>query len=249
MKKISSYFTCVFIVINLFLASCSNLDNLGTTAPQDSAPSQKKSKDKSSVSYCQALVVPDQALELSQVVVDAFNQTMDHLPGFVPAEVDKMGVRPNVSFAPALPRLYYADTGKSKFHATLCTSLGMWYKCTDENLKTLVGAVAKSEKAVNKYADYYKPIVAKDFAFKMPREFGPEFFAIPLEPHRVYDHKGQEISDDLHVSVVKIEKITDTTDQQSEDLRDRFKNALEAGFADYSKKNPKIALDKVLCFP
>lgn len=240
MKKI------VFSLIGfLFLNNC----DLINFSQNDTGPS-KSPKDPNAVNYCQALVVPRQALELSQVVVDAFNQTMDHLPGFVPAEVNKKGIRPNVNFETTPPRLYYADIEGAKFHATLCTFLGIWYKCSDENLKISVNISKNLEKDLKKYEKYYEPIVAKAYSFRSPRYFGPVFFVIPLEPHRLYDPMtGQEISDDLHISVVKIEKSDGEEDAQILDLRERFKNALEAGFAEYNKKNHAINLDEVLCSP
>ena len=198
----------------LLLSSCDTHEPSKPSKPSTPYAPLEPTVDIDSL-YCQALVKSDQALKLSQIVVDAFNQSMGHLPSFVPAQVNSDGIRATVTFANSKPLLYYENPrGISKFHATLCYfSDSKWFKCADENLSRLVAKNATSmtkEEAEKEYAKYYENLIGKSFSFYKPRGFG-SFLVIPLAPEVLVDSLGNKLSDEpLHVSVVKFKLSLET---------------------------------------
>ena len=209
------------------------------------------SSHKSYPSYCQALLDYDVADKIDEYVREAFEAAVKDIAG-AQVEASKVRVRPSADFSdPDQPRLYYSGKDQD-FHSTLCKADlkdKTRFSCADQTTLELVNQESINN-PVKKYVKFYDNILDKKFNIKAPRKYGA-FIAFPLEPQRLYDNQGRVISEELHVSIVKIfTTARGSTDQESDEskaLRDKFVTELQNRFNNNNLKT--VNFEEVLCDP
>jgi hypothetical protein len=207
-----------------------------------------------SPSYCRALVSLEQANQLSRFVVDTYNKKMSHLPGFARAKMNTNGEQPVVTFAnPQKPSLYFPKKS-TPFHTTLCSNpTSPYFKCADSFLLSTIAANASSRDPVSEYVRYYKTkTTPRDYGFDAPREFGPIFIALPINPGELVEANNRVVSGVLHVSIAKV-WTSDPAHPESAravNLRKQFVNDLAEEFSNFRANLPnRISFDSVTCLP
>jgi hypothetical protein len=207
-----------------------------------------------SPNYCQAQVAPEQAAQIHQFVVDAYNHHMAGIQGFKTAKTHPDNGQPLVSFAVSGKPSFFYPNRPPKFHTTLCMDpSSKFLRCNDGTLLTDVASVAKTSDPLSEYTRYYTPFFENaEYTYASgPEEFGPLFIALPLNPVNLRDQNGHVVSGLLHISLAKVN--TSDSDhaatEASKHLRERFLQALKQDFRAFRQRLPQVRFTKVVCWP
>lgn len=246
MKYIKNLNFLFILITTLTLAACGGLPSAKKHAAPKPEPQIQETSKKPTFApgYCSAVVAADHAQMLEKFVIDTYNRVMSDAEGFTPARLTA-GKQPVINFKdPKSPRV--EKQRRAKFHATLCsTPRSPHFKCEDQLLQEQVAARSQ-EDARNEYAKYYeKTGIISTLSFAEPKNYGSLFVGVPLSPSQLLDKKGQIISGDLHVSLVKVE-ISDAPESKA--LKLKFVKALQDAFKDLQASLPYgIMFDQVSC--